>query len=105
MALRDPGLPACQDGQLRHDARRRAVLQLIEPVYAIEKPGRGQIHPQTFLGDYRGIVMSDGLFRLAHPGTGNPIGCMGHSRRRFVDAAKVRKKGGGPPEQALRFFE
>ncbi|WP_369333068.1 IS66 family transposase [Mesorhizobium carmichaelinearum] len=24
---------------------------------------------------------------------------------RFVDALKARKKGGGPPEQALRFFE
>ncbi|MHC2279220.1 hypothetical protein ACVME8_005863 [Bradyrhizobium diazoefficiens] len=33
------------------------------------------------------------------------IGCMAHSRRRFVDALKARKKGGGPPEQALRFFE
>jgi hypothetical protein len=30
---------------------------------------------------------------------------MAHSRRRFVDALKARKKGGGPPEQALRFFE
>lgn len=30
---------------------------------------------------------------------------MAHSRRRFVDALKARKNGGGPPEQALRFFE
>jgi len=30
---------------------------------------------------------------------------MAHSRRRFVDALKTRKKGGGSPEQALRFFE
>jgi hypothetical protein len=30
---------------------------------------------------------------------------MAHSRRRFVDALKARKKGGGPPEQALKFFE
>ncbi len=29
---------------------------------------------------------------------------MAHSRRRFVDALKA-KRGGGPPEQALRFFE
>ena len=33
------------------------------------------------------------------------LGCMAHSRRRFVDAQKTRKKGGGPPEQALKFFE
>lgn len=33
------------------------------------------------------------------------IGCMAHSRRRFVDALRARKKGGGPPEQALRFFD
>lgn len=24
------------------------------------QPGRGQIHPQAFLDDYRGILMSDG---------------------------------------------
>src|SRR5690606_17170270 len=30
--------------------------------------------------------------------------CMAHSRRRFVDALKARKTGGGPPEQALKFF-
>lgn len=30
---------------------------------------------------------------------------MVHSRRRFVDALKASKKGDGPPEQALRFFE
>lgn len=24
---------------------------------------------------------------------------------RFVDALKARKKGGGPPEQALKFFD
>ena len=30
---------------------------------------------------------------------------MAHARRRFVEALKARKKGGGPPEQALKFFE
>ncbi|AEH82169.1 hypothetical protein SM11_pC1096 (plasmid) [Sinorhizobium meliloti SM11] len=35
------------------------------------------------------------------------MGCSSrsHSRRRFIDALKTRKKGGGPPEQALKFFE
>ena len=32
-------------------------------------------------------------------------GGMAHARRRFVEALKARKKGGGPPEQALKFFE
>lgn len=32
-----------------------------EPIVLLDyQPGRVQIHPQTFLGDYRGIVMSDG---------------------------------------------
>jgi transposase len=30
---------------------------------------------------------------------------MAHSRRRFVEALKARKKGGGPPDQALKFYE
>jgi transposase len=69
------------------------------------QPGRGQIHPQTFLGDYRGILITDGYtaWRTLHGAT--HVGCMAHSRRRFVEALKTRKKGGGPPEQALRFFE
>ncbi|NTE87898.1 IS66 family transposase [Agrobacterium rubi] len=32
-----------------------------EPIVLLDyQPGRGQIHPQTFLGDYRGILVSDG---------------------------------------------
>lgn len=30
---------------------------------------------------------------------------MAHSRRHFVNAFKTRNKPGGPPEQALKFFE
>ncbi|GGE86326.1 hypothetical protein GCM10011317_49340 [Niveispirillum cyanobacteriorum] len=30
---------------------------------------------------------------------------MAHARRRFIDALKARPKPGGPPEQALKFFE
>src|SRR4051812_42328377 len=77
-----------------------------EPIVLLDyQPGRGQIHPQTFLGDYRGIVMSDGYSAWRTLEGATHIGCMAHSRRRFVDALKARKKGGGPPEQALRFFE
>ncbi len=77
-----------------------------EPIVLLDyQPGRGQIHPQAFLGDYRGIIMSDGYTAWRTLAGATHIGCMAHSRRRFVDALKTRKKGGGPPEQALRFFE
>jgi transposase len=77
-----------------------------EPIVLLDhQPGRGQIHLQAFLGDYRGIVMSDGYTAWRTMEGAIHIGCMAHSRRRFVDALKARKKGGGPPEQALRLFE
>lgn len=78
-----------------------------EPIVLLDyQPGRGQIHPRAFLGDYRGIVMSDGYTAWRTLEVATHIGCMAHSRRRFVDALKARKKtGGGPPELALRFLE
>lgn len=77
-----------------------------EPIVLLDyQPGRGQIHPQTFLGDYRGILMSDGYSAWRTLEGATHLGCMAHSRRRFVEALKTRKKGGGPPEQALKFFE
>ena len=77
-----------------------------EPIVLLDyQPGRGQIHPQAFLGDYRGILMSDGYTAWRTLKGATHVGCMAHSRRRFVDALKARKKGGGPPEQALKFFE
>jgi transposase len=77
-----------------------------EPIVLLDyQPGRGQIHPQAFLGDYRGILMSDGYTAWRTLEGATHVGCMAHSRRRFVEALKTRKNGGGPPEQALRFFE
>ncbi|MEH2476106.1 transposase [Nitrobacteraceae bacterium AZCC 2161] len=77
-----------------------------EPIVLLDyQPGRGQIYPQAFLGEYRGILMSDGYSAWRTLEGATHLGCMAHSRRRFVDALKARKKGGGPPEQALRFFE
>lgn len=63
------------------------------------------VYPQAFLGDYRGVLVTDGYtaWRTLHGAT--HVRCMAHSRRRFVDALKARKNGGGPPEQVLRFFE
>lgn len=77
-----------------------------EPIVLLDyQPGRGQIHPQAFLGDYCGIVMSDGYTAWRTLEGATHLVGVAHSRRRFVDALKARKKGGGPPEQALRFFE
>jgi transposase len=77
-----------------------------QPIVLFEyQPGRGQQYPQAFLGDYRGIVMSDGYSAWRTLQGATHLGCMAHSRRRFVEALKTRKKPGGPPEQALRFFE
>jgi transposase len=69
------------------------------------QPGRGQEHPQAFLGDYRGILMSDGYPAWRTLKGATHVGCMAHARRKFVDALKARKKPGGPPTQALRFFD
>lgn len=69
------------------------------------QPGRGQEYPQTFLGDYRGILMSDGYSAWRTMKGATHVGCMAHARRRFVDALKARKKPGGPPAQALKFFD
>ena len=77
-----------------------------EPIVLLDyQPGRGQIYPQAFLRDYRGLLMSDGYSAWRTLAGATHLGCMAHSRRRFVDALKARKKSGGPPEQALKFFE
>lgn len=77
-----------------------------EPIVLLDyQPGRGQIYPQAFLGNYRGLLMSDGYAAWRTLDGATHLGCMAHARRRFVDALKARPKPGGPPEQALKFFE
>ena len=77
-----------------------------QPIVLLDyQPGRGQIHPQAFLGDYRGILMSDGYTAWRTLEGATHVGCMAHARRRFVNALKAREKGGGPPAQALKFFD
>ena len=77
-----------------------------QPIVLLDyQPGRGQKYPQAFLGDYCGILMSDGYSAWRTLEGAIHIGCMAHARRRFVEALKVRKKGGGPPELAVRFFD
>ena len=77
-----------------------------QPIVVFDyQPGRGQQHPQAFLGDYRGLLMSDGYDAWRTLGGAIHLGCMAHARRKFTDALKARKKPGGPPLQALKFFE
>jgi transposase len=58
--------------------------------------GRGREGPRKFLGEWEGILQTDGY--QAYEGVGGPkmvhVGCWAHARRKFVDAVKVNKKDG-----------
>lgn len=53
--------------------------------------GRGREGPLQFLGQWEGILQTDGY--QAYEGVGGPkmvhVGCWAHARRKFVDAVKV----------------
>ena len=53
--------------------------------------GRGREGPRKFLGQWSGILQTDGY--QAYDGVGGPglthVGCWAHARRKFVDAVKV----------------
>jgi transposase len=53
--------------------------------------GRGREGPKKFLGDWQGILQTDGY--QAYDNIGGPklvhVGCWAHVRRKFVDAVKV----------------
>ena len=53
--------------------------------------GRGREGPRKFLGQWEGLLQSDGYVaydRIGGPGL-VPIGCWAHARRKFVDAVKI----------------
>ena len=54
--------------------------------------GRGRDGPRKFLGDWEGILQTDGY--QAYANVGGPqlvhVGCWAHARRKFVDAVKVQ---------------
>jgi len=56
--------------------------------------GRGREGPQKFLGQWQGILQTDGY--QAYDGIGGPklvhVGCWAHARRKFVDAVKVNRE-------------
>lgn len=56
--------------------------------------GRGREGPKKFLGEWQGILQTDGY--QAYNNVGGPkmahVGCWAHARRKFVDAVKVNPK-------------
>jgi transposase len=58
--------------------------------------GRGREGPAKFLGDWEGILQTDGY--SAYERVGGPnlvhVGCWTHARRKFVDAVKVNPQDG-----------
>jgi transposase len=77
-----------------------------EPIVLFDyQPGRGKQYPQAFLGDYRGLLMSDGYEAWRTVAGATHFGCMAHARRRFNDALKAMKKPGGAPLEALKVFK
>ncbi|VVD30245.1 IS66 family transposase [Paraburkholderia dioscoreae] len=93
----------------------RSAQDCAEPVVLFEyQPGRGQTHPQKFLGDYSGMLMSDGYSAWRTLKKATHFGCMAHARRLFVKADKAAQQKGddGKPKapnarvaKALEYFQ
>lgn len=66
--------------------------------------GRGREGPQKFLGQWEGILQTDGY--QAYDGIGGPklvhVGCWAHARRKFVDAVKVNREDAAAIQMVVR---
>lgn len=66
--------------------------------------GRGREGPKKFLGEWEGILQTDGY--QAYDNIGGPkmvhVGCWAHARRKFVDAVKVNPKDGAAINMVTR---
>jgi transposase len=66
--------------------------------------GRGRESPKRFLGNWEGILQTDGY--QAYDGVGGQklvhVGCWAHARRKFVDAVKVNKDDAAAVTMLLR---
>ena len=66
--------------------------------------GRGRDGPKKFLGNWEGILQTDGY--SAYEGVGGPklvhVGCWAHARRKFVDAVKVNPQDGAAIQMVTR---
>src|ERR1017187_6431010 len=66
--------------------------------------GRGRDGPRKFLGEWEGILQTDGY--QAYDGVGGPklvhVGCWAHARRKFVDAVKVNPQDAEAVKMVVR---
>ena len=66
--------------------------------------GRGREGPQKFLGQWEGILQTDGY--QVYEGIGGPklvhVGCWAHARRKFVDAVKVNRDDAAAVQMVMR---
>jgi transposase len=66
--------------------------------------GRGREGPRKFLGQWEGILQTDGY--QAYADVGGPklvqVGCWAHARRKFVDAVKVNPQDGAAAKMVTR---
>ena len=66
--------------------------------------GRGREGPQKFLGQWEGILQTDGY--QAYDDIGGPklvhVGCWAHARRKFVDAVKVNREDAAAIQMVMR---
>lgn len=66
--------------------------------------GRGREGPLQFLGQWEGILQTDGY--RAYDGVGGPkmvhVGCWAHARRKFVDAVKVNPQDSEAVKMVVR---
>jgi transposase len=93
----------------------RSAEGCAEPVVLFEyREGRGQEHPKKFLGDYDGLLMSDGYSAWRTLKKATHFGCMAHARRLFVKADKaaakktasgMQKKPSARVAKALEYFQ
>jgi transposase len=66
--------------------------------------GRERDGPRKFLGDWEGILQTDGY--QAYEGVGGPklvhVGCWAHARRKFVDAVKLHPQDAEATKMVVR---
>ena len=65
------------------------------------QPGRGHEHPERFLKDNVGAIMTDGYSAWRMLGGLKHLGCLAHARRKFDEALKAQKQPSGRAKEAL----
>lgn len=85
----------------------RSAEDCAEPVVLFQyQPGRGQQYPKEFLGDYQGMLITDGYSAWRTLKKASHFGCMAHARRAFTDVLKGQKNKPNPRvTKALEYFQ